>query len=317
VRVRRHFIGFAVAAALLLVFSGSCSRRAEQKAVKQRLAQMTPAERAEVEAWCKSIDEAHVSLGWETYPCPVDHLRIGGQSLEGRPLVYWEFGKPDSGNTTLIFSMVHGDEVTPMYLGSRLHSWFEQHKDVFKDAHVVVAPLVNPDGFFRKSRTRVNARGVDLNRNLPTKDWEEKAIARWKKYGSNPRRFPGKMPNSEPETAFQITLIERYRPQKILSIHAPLNHLDYDGPNTLTLDRFPRDYIESCLELKTALRAKSTGFYAGSLGNFAGVERGIPTITLELPSANPKMAKKYWEIFEGGIRKMILFRENLVVGNGT
>jgi hypothetical protein len=68
VRVRRHFIGFAVAAALLLVFAGSCSRRAEQKAVKQRLAQMTPAERAEVTLARQMFQQANDLFGEKNYP---------------------------------------------------------------------------------------------------------------------------------------------------------------------------------------------------------------------------------------------------------
>ena len=38
-------------------------------------------------------------------------------------------------------------------------------------------------------------------------------------------------------------------------------------------------------------------FYPGSLGNFAGSERHIPTITLELETTNPKLVDKYWKQF--------------------
>ena len=52
-------------------------------------------------------------------------------------------------NTTLIFSMVHGDEVTPLYLGLQLAHWMHEEKPDLEKMHVVIAPLVNPDGFFR------------------------------------------------------------------------------------------------------------------------------------------------------------------------
>ncbi len=49
----------------------------------------------------------------------------------------------------------------------------------------------------------------------------------------------------------------------------------------------------------------STGFFPGSLGNYAGQERGIPTFTLELPTANPNKAFEYWEKFKSGIQTVI------------
>ena len=84
--------------------------------------------------------------------------------------------------------------------------------------------------------------------------------------------------------------------------------MDYDGPTPLSLDKFGKDYITECLKLRKKLRATSTGFFPGSLGNFAGQELGIPTLTLELPSANPKKARQYWLTFSNGIDTMINYR---------
>jgi protein MpaA len=204
--------------------------------------------------------------------------------------------------------MVHPDEITPLYLGLKMAQWLKNNQDTFGQMRVVVAPLVNPDGFFKSSRTRTNARGVDINRNFPTADWGPLALKMWKeKFKSNPRRFPGEKPSSEPETKFQEELIARVKPQKVLSIHSPLNHMDYDGPSAgaLKLSRFPMDYVKECLRLRSRLKAVSTGFFPGSLGNFAGQELGIPTLTLELPTADPSKAEGYWFNFKRGIRAMI------------
>jgi hypothetical protein len=41
------------------------------------------------------------------------------------------------------------------------------------------------------------------------------------------------------------------------------------------------------------------------LGNYGGREIGIPTLTLELPTTNEKMAEAYWKKFSQGIQTMI------------
>ena len=270
-----------------------------------------------VDELCRELRGATSQLKWEIDPCTAGvKWRVGGHSVEGRPLMVAEFGDPQATNTTLILSTVHGDEITPLYVGFELVRWLNDRKDKLGKTHVIVAPLVNPDGFFRKpKRTRVNARGVDINRNFATNDWEKDALAAWKrKFRSDPRRFPGSAARSEPETAFQEELIRNFKPQKILSIHSPLNFMDYDGPTNLALANFPKEYVRECLKLRARLKAISSGFFPGSLGNFAGRELGIPTLTLELPTANPKKAEEYWKKFNTGIQTMIDFTVPAVVG---
>lgn len=265
-------------------------------------------EAAQIQKWCEDVQKSVKSLNWKLDPCGGIAWRKGGESVQGRPLVYADFGNVNAANTTLIFSAVHGDEVTPLYLGIQLARWLQEHQTQLENTRVVIAPFINPDGFFSTPRTRMNARGVDVNRNFATKDWGPKAHFLWKsRYRSDRRRFPGDKPRSEPETIFQEELILRVHPQKILSIHSPLNHLDYDGPSSLNLARFDAEYALECEKLRKKLRARSAGFFPGSLGNFAGYELGIPTVTLELPSADPNKADRYWKQFTQGIRTMIHF----------
>jgi protein MpaA len=261
-----------------------------------------------LQSLCGEINQSAKTLKWDIKKCEGTDWKTGGKSFKGRPLIYAEFGDPKAPNTTLIFSTVHGDEVTPLYLGLQLVEWLKEHQTQLSGTRVVVAPLVNPDGFFVRPRTRMNARGVDVNRNFATSDWQKSALEMWKKkYRSDRRRFPGNQPMSEPETLFQEALIKQVKPQKILSIHSPLNMLDYDGPSALSLSKFPTEYMKECERLKKSVKAISSGFFPGSLGNYAGRELGIPTLTLELPSANPKKAHQYWEKFREGIRTMIQF----------
>ncbi len=262
----------------------------------------------DLEGWCKQLNTALKALKWNVSACDGIQWQIWGHSVRGLPLVHASFGDPNAKNTTLVFSMVHGDEVTPLYVGLKLAHWMRENQGKYPNTRIVIAPLVNPDSFYRRPRTRTNARGVDVNRNLPTADWNTKALKLWKsKFASNPRRFPGHRSASEPETAFQVELIRQVQPQKILSIHAPLNFMDYDGPSILTLARFPKEYVQECLKLRARLKAVSGGFFPGSLGNYAGQDLGIPTLTLELPTANPDKAEQYWRRFSQGIRTMIEF----------
>jgi protein MpaA len=264
---------------------------------------------AKIPALCEEMNAKIAKWKWDLKTCEGIQWKAERLSVEGRPLIYAEFGEPTNPNKTLIFSMVHPDEITPLYLAFQLAQYLREREGELKEAHVILAPFVNPDGFYREPPIRMNARGVDVNRNFDTPLWREKALRSWNtSLKKNPRRFPGHEPSSEPETKFQEDMIQRFAPTKILSMHAPLNVTDYDGPSSLTLDRFPREYVRACYQLRARLRAKSTGFFPGSLGNYAGVEKGIPTVTLELPSANPRMAAPYWKKFRPGIHSMIHFR---------
>lgn len=274
------------------------------------------AETKSITDWCVSLQkELTTNLKWRQTVCREGKAGVewqqDGNTAQGWPLVYAEFGdlKGKKPNTTLVLSMVHSDEITPLFIAIELSNLLRDNPGMSQNSRVIVAPLVNPDGFFRNPRIRMNSRGVDINRNFDTKDWDAQAQAQWKKkFKSDPRRNPGSQGGSEEETQFQKRLIAKFKPDKILSIHSPLNHLDYDGPNTLAVDRFSQDYVKSCLSLRSQLKAVATGFFPGSLGNYAGQELGIPTLTLELPTANPRKARVYWNQFRGGIETMIHFK---------
>lgn len=260
-------------------------------------------------SFCDVLKDSLKNFRWKDLKiCDAVTFTEKGKSVEGRPLWYAEFGRKDATNRTLILSMVHPDEVTPFYLGFMLAEYLKGREKNWQDLYVVVAPLVNPDGWFKDPKTRTNSRGVDVNRNFDTHEWRSSAKVYWeKKEKKSPRRFPGDQPQSEPETLFQKELIEFSKPDKILSIHAPLNMTDYDGPNHLTLSRFSKDYVKECLKFKEKTRSRSSGYFPGSLGNLAGHVMGIPTITLELPSSDPDKAHQYWTKFLDGIRLLIAY----------
>jgi len=119
----------------------------------------------------------------------------------------------------------------------------------------------------------MNENNVDLNRNFPMHDWENSAIKHWVDVtSSNPRRYPGEKPLSEPETTWLVEHINRYDPDVIVAVHAPHGVVDYDGPRNGPY-KLGRLYLNLL------------GTYPGSLGNYAGIQRKIPVVTIELPYA--------------------------------
>lgn len=171
----------------------------------------------------------------------------------------------------LLLGGIHGDELTA---SSIVFKWMEfLHRPLARTFEWKIAPIVNPDGLLAPSPKRVNANGIDLNRNFPTPNWEHEAQRYWKsRTRSDPRRYPGKHPLSEPESRWLHEEIERFRPHVIISVHAPYGVLDFDGP-THPPSRFGR------------LHLNQVGVYPGSLGNYSGLHRNIPVITIELPNA--------------------------------
>ena len=218
------------------------------------------------------------------------------------PLIYVEFGhQPD--NCILFFGGVHGDELPAVYLMLKLVHYVKENPTLFQGKHIIIAPLLNPDGFLSTPPTRTNANGVDINRNFPTRYWTANAMLQWiTKSKKNKRYYPGGSPGSEQETQFQIALIKKFKPQKILSVHSPLNFFDYDGPSS-DLNSFEEWMEYVCKEIPHPL--KKFGYYPGSLGNFAGHERNIFTLTLELPSSNPKCSHEYFQKFQSSLLKFI------------
>ncbi len=235
------------------------------------------------------------SITWEYYR----------KSSRDYPLFFKVFGSNEA-NSTVFLGGVHGDEPAPVYILTRLALFLQDHPDYYRDKQIVIAPLVNPDGFLALRSTRTNSHGVDLNRNLPTRNWEKDAHAQWKRNEHAARRkFPGSAAGSESETKFQIALLSRFSPQKIISLHSPLGFYDYDGA-TSELDRLGQWLNEVGKE--TNFPVNKYKVYPGSLGNYAGVERKIFTITLELPSSDPARANDYFDLFRQSFIKLTELR---------
>lgn len=216
----------------------------------------------------------------------------GAKSVKGLPIMAREVLSRHEGASpvdkpaarVLVIGGIHGDELTSSAIVFRWLEWIEQNEA--RPYQWQIVPVLNPDGLLAKPATRVNANGVDLNRNFPTPNWAKEAPKYWAvKTSSDPRRFPGKAAISEPESRWLHSEINRFKPNVIISVHAPFGVLDFDGP----LD--PPHKLG-------ALILTPVGIYPGSLGNYGGIHQGVPVVTIELPHAlelpNEAELKNIW-----------------------
>ena len=193
-----------------------------------------------------------------------------GRSVQGRTLYYRDVVARDPQIRVLVVGAIHGDELSSASMA--LH-WIQNAVNTPSNAHWRFIPALNPDGLMMRPAKRVNANGVDLNRNFPTPNWERDAKIYWEqRTRKDPRRWPGPKPLSEPESRYFHDEMERFNPDLIVSIHAPYGVLDFDGPGTPP-PKLGRLFLDQ------------VGIYPGSLGNYGGVHKGMPVVTIELNSA--------------------------------
>lgn len=199
----------------------------------------------------------------------------GGQTVQGRPILMREYPplaprRPQA--RILLVGGIHGDEYSSFSVVFRwMRTLKEHHSGAF---HWRIVPGLNLDGLNAGPAERTNANGIDLNRNFPTPNWHENKQEYWVQYtGRDPRRYPGDNPLSEPESQWLFREIETFKPDAIVALHAPFGVLDFDGPAHTPPHHLGYLYLNRL------------GTYPGSLGNYAGVHKGVPVITMELPHA--------------------------------
>lgn len=186
---------------------------------------------------------------------------IFGHTSTGLPIPAFHFGR--EGQNVLILGGVHGDEPEGVECTWGLYShWLQNFSFRLR---ITLVPMLNVDGVLRKQR--MNARGVDLNRNLPTNDWTKEVL--------NPRYNPGPAPLSEPENQAIVKWIETNTPTFVLSLHSwqPMLNTNGDCAREAQVIREFTGY-----EIKPTIGYPTPG----CLGTYCGLERGMPTLTYEI-----------------------------------
>ena len=170
----------------------------------------------------------------------------------------------------LVMSSIHGDESLSTVLLSECLRSIPTH-----DLKASIILAANPDGVL--AGTRCNSRGVDLNRNYPTKNWTPDPVY-YRNRPDTPQNIalsPGDMAGSESETKALIKLIQDMKPELIVSIHGFLGCIDDPDASPIAADIAQRSGLELVPDVGYAT--------PGSFGSWCK-EQDIPVITYELPS---------------------------------
>jgi len=147
-----------------------------------------------------------------------------GHSVHGHPIRLREFGLHWTNRRVLVFGCIHGTECAASAIPS-----FQNGCPT--PGAVFYVPNLNPDGL--AMGTRLNGRGVDLNRNFPA-GWEPLG-ERWDLQYSGPRPF------SEPETRLAARLVRALHPDVTIWFHQEAEPMVRAwGPSIPAARRFAR-----------------------------------------------------------------------------
>ena len=200
------------------------------------------------------------------------------KTLHNNIISLLEFAPEKPEKTVLIIGVFHGDEPEGELL---INEYLKNIEEKELKNRLLTIPCLNPDG--KALKTRQNANKIDLNRNFPTKNWAKTEDEQY---------FGGEKANSEIETQFVVDVIENNQLDAILSLHTPYKIVNYDGP--------AKNLAEKISEITGYAVEEDIGYPTpGSFGTYAGKERNIPTITLELADDEDfsTLWKKNKEIF--------------------
>jgi hypothetical protein len=191
----------------------------------------------------------------------------------------------------LLMGGIHGDEPLGVHLAQKtLELLIEDSKKSQPEITLpwILIPILNVDGF--AANTRVNGRGVDLNRNYPAKSWSPEH--------EKERYYPGPAPGSEAEIQGVVKLIETYRPRLVIHCHSWKPMIVAAGePGLRDAERLSRSSRYKVVP--------EIGYPTpGSLSQFGWADNRIPVICIEEADETPR--EQVWPNFAQGMREIFL-----------
>ena len=189
----------------------------------------------------------------------------------------------------LLMGGVHGDEPLGVLLA-------QQTLEMLRRAEAegeplcpwVLIPCLNVDGYAKN--TRVNGRGVDLNRNYPSKSWSPDH--------EKERYNPGPHAGSEAEVKAVVQLMTEIQPRLVIHCHSWKPMVVCAGPPGLKdAERLSKS---SGYEVKPEIGYPTPG----SLSQYGWWDNKIPVICIE--EADEETPKSVWPRFAQGMREIFL-----------
>lgn len=209
-----------------------------------------------------------------------------GSSVEGDEIPAF-ICKNNTKTYTYLMAGVHGDEVEGVYVLKQLFDWLINEEAI--KTSLVVIPILNVDGY--RAGTRINAHGVDLNRNCPSEEWTDTA--------TDAKYNPGSAPLSEPENVFLDKLFKKFPPHFILTFHSWKPLLNYNGDCKQIADFLSR---YNSYEVSDDVNYPTPG----SLGQYGPEEYKSPVLTFECPVLSDTVdLNSIWQENQTGLKALL------------
>lgn len=191
---------------------------------------------------------------------PADR-RIIGRSVADRPIVAQHIGSTDAPVQLVVIGQLHGNEPGGRKVVVRLA------RSLIPDGvGVWLLASVNPDG--ARSRTRMNARQVDLNRNFPYS---------WRPAGQRTDQWSGPRAASEPETRAVMRFLRSVQPTAVLAYHQAYDVVDISHRRSRPAGRLLAQWMG-----EQARVVRCAGPCHGTLTQWVDAELGAIALTVEL-----------------------------------
>ncbi|RLS56479.1 MAG: DUF2817 domain-containing protein [Planctomycetota bacterium] len=180
------------------------------------------------------------------------------ESLGRRPIETVVFGNGD--RRIAVIANLSGNSEGTVALADQLAGVFAREELVPRKLSILVVRAPNPDGL--ANRTHTNARGVDLNRNFPTR-----------RFTAQPTRETGR-PASEPETRALMNLLHRFQPTMVVHLVESRSARGMIRSNRVNISQLLPTYSFSDFE---------GNYKAGSLANYVNEIQQASIVEIELP----------------------------------
>lgn len=137
--------------------------------------------------------------------------RVFGYSQNGREIKGYGIGNGES--CMLFFAGMHGNERGAKDLMDKFAKELAKNPELVNPSNrLVIIPLVNPDGFYERE-DKLNANGVNLNRNFDTSFWTTHSSA-------DETTYAGPEPFSEAESRVIKNVVEECDPVMMIAFHS-------------------------------------------------------------------------------------------------